>query len=291
MQPLGHRNDPAPSRARYRMQRLMLTPLFRRLLRISVPLVGALAIGGVVFGDADRRDIMFGYVADVRRQIETRPEFMVNMMAIDGTSEEVAEDIREVVSLDFPMSSFEIDLPSVLSTIRELSAVRDATVRVRPGGILQIQVTERDPVVVWRTRSGLELLDVEGVSIREVGFREDYANLPLIAGEGPDKSVAQALEIIRAVGPLNERLRGIIRIGERRWDVSLDNDQVIKLPEDQPVQALERVIALHQAQDMLGRDIAVIDMRIGERPTLRLSKAASDEWWQVKETILGKVAE
>ncbi len=38
--------------------------------------------------------------------------------------------------------------------------------------------------------------------------------------------------------------------------------------------ALQRVIALHQAQEMLDRDIAVVDMRLGDRPTLRLNPPA-----------------
>jgi cell division protein FtsQ len=63
-------------------------------------------------------------------------------------------------------------------------------------------------------------------------------------------------------------------MGERRWDMVLDGDARILLPPRAPVAALERVIALQQAQDMLDRDIAVVDMRLGDRPTLRLNRAA-----------------
>jgi cell division protein FtsQ len=47
------------------------------------------------------------------------------------------------------------------------------------------------------------------------------------------------------------------------------------LPTEAPVTALERVIALDQAQDMLSRDVGVVDMRNGSRPTLRLNPAAA----------------
>jgi cell division protein FtsQ len=54
----------------------------------------------------------------------------------------------------------------------------------------------------------------------------------------------------------------------------LDNDLRILLPPERAVAALERVIALHQAQDLLDRDLAVVDMRLGDRPTIRLNPTA-----------------
>ncbi|MFD2844725.1 cell division protein FtsQ/DivIB [Paracoccus cavernae] len=56
-------------------------------------------------------------------------------------------------------------------------------------------------------------------------------------------------------------MRGLERVGERRWDLVLDRGQRIMLPVDGPLPALERVIALDKAQDVLGRDVAVVDMR------------------------------
>ena len=171
--------------------------------------------------------------------------------------------------------------------IRELPAVRDASLRVRSGGILQIDVTERVPVVIWRTRDGLELLDEDGIAVRAALFREDHADLPLVAGEGAERAVPQALQLLRAAGPLGTRLRGLVRVGERRWDVVLDRGQRILLPEEMPVQALERAIALDQAQDLLGRDVAVVDFRQSQRPTVRMGAPATDEWWKVREILLG----
>ena len=286
MQPVI-RQDPAPSRLRYRMQRLMLTPLFRRALHVGLPLTGIVLVTLVAFGTADRREAIADKVADIRQQIETRPEFMLGAMAIDGASTDVSDDIREVLSLDLPVSSFHIDLDAMRIAIRELPAVRDASLRVRSGGILQIDVTERVPVVIWRTRDGLELLDEDGIAVRAALFREDHADLPLVAGEGAERAVPQALQLLRAAGPLGTRLRGLVRVGERRWDVVLDRGQRILLPEEMPVQALERAIALDQAQDLLGRDVAVVDFRQSQRPTVRMGAPATDEWWKVREILLG----
>ncbi|MDZ7909564.1 MAG: cell division protein FtsQ/DivIB [Gemmobacter sp.] len=45
-------------------------------------------------------------------------------------------------------------------------------------------------------------------------------------------------------------------MGERRWDIVLDRNQRILLPAKEPVRALERLLALDKAEDLLKRDIA-----------------------------------
>ena len=66
-------------------------------------------------------------------------------------------------------------------------------------------------------------------------------------------------------------------MGERRWDVVLDRDQRILLPTEQPMRALERVIALEGAQDILTRDVARVDMRLARRPTVQMTNEAAEE--------------
>ena len=287
MPQVSPRIDPAPSRWSYRMQRLMLTPLYRNLLRVGLPF--AICFGAVSFymADESRRDAVVQGVADLREQFETRPEFMVNLLAIDGASTSVAEDIREVVQLDFPISSFDLELDGILAIIRDLPAVEDARLRVRSGGVLQVEVTERVPAVLWRTGRGLAVLDATGMVTGPAATREDYATLPLIAGEGADGHVTEALDLVRAAGPLGGRLRGLVRVGERRWDVVLDRGQRILLPEDAPVQALERVIALGQVHDMLERDLVAVDMRLAQRPTIRMNEPAVEQWRDLQKTSAG----
>ena len=54
----------------------------------------------------------------------------------------------------------------------------------------------------------------------------------------------------------------------------LDRGQVIQLPEDRPVAALERVLAMQDAKDILGRDVVLVDIRRPARPTMRLGEGA-----------------
>lgn len=275
--------DPAPSRLRYRLQRWMLTPGIRRGLKLGLPLALVVAGGAAYLLDPARRDALVLTYTELRDGLQQRPEFMVGVMAIDGASPALSGDIRAAVPLEFPVSSFDLALEEIRATIARLDPVKSVTVRIRPGGVLQVDVAERQPVVVWRTRQGLEMLDETGAHIDVIDTRASRVDLPLIAGEGADRHVGEALQLIASGAPLGARLRGLVRIGERRWDVVLTRDQRILLPSDNPVQALERVIALSEAQDMLERDVAVVDMRLAERPTLRMTSDAVQHWWRIRD--------
>jgi len=276
------RRDPAPSRVAYRLQRLWLTPVFRALLRVGFPAFALTFSAGLYLSDAERRAAMVTAGEQVWEKVEDRPEFLVKLLAIDGASPALAEAIRAKLALPLPMSSFEIDMEAVRLSIEELDAVADAGLRLRGGGILQVDIVERQPVVVWRTGSGLSLLDAEGMRIATIIERADRADLPLIVGQGANKAVPEALALLSAAQPILPRLRGLVRVGERRWDLVLDRDQRLMLPEAAPVRALERVIALDQAQELLDRDVLAVDLRIEHRPVLRLAPAALDALRQAR---------
>ena len=287
MQPLKARPDPAPSRLSYRLQRLMLTPLFRRVLRVGVPFGLAFAAAWTYLDQPGRQQAIVLAIADMRQQIETRPEFMVRLLALEGASASVEDDIREIFPYDLPASSFDIDLDLVRDLVAGLPAVADADLRIRRGGGLTVRVNERQPVAVWRTRDGFGVVDRQGYAVADLASRDARPDLPLIAGEGGDADVPGALDILSAAAPLGNRVLGLVRIGERRWDVVLDRGQRILLPEQEPVRALERVIVLGEVQDMLERDVAAIDMRLPGRATVRMNAHAVEEWWRVTMMTAG----
>jgi cell division protein FtsQ len=57
----------------------------------------------------------------------------------------------------------------------------------------------------------------------------------------------------------------------------LDRNQRILLPTQDPVNALERLIALDKADDLLARDVLTVDLRNEQRPVLRLAPNALGE--------------
>ncbi|MFT4714908.1 MAG: cell division protein FtsQ [Paracoccaceae bacterium] len=291
MQPLSapkrDHHDPSPSRTSYRMQRLWLTPVFRAILRTGVPVLSVLAVGAWYVSNEARIDHVKSSVSEMRASIEHRPEFMVNLMRIEDVSAEVAEDIREITAVDFPTSSFDLDLDEMRNRIEELDAVAQANLVVRAGGVLDVEVVERVGKIIWRGREALELLDGNGHRVSALASRAAHLELPLIAGEGADKSVPEAMALFSTAASIAPRVRGLLRVGERRWDLILDRNQRIMLPEVDAVAALERVLGLHDINELLTRDLVTIDLRDGRRPTLRLSSDALEFLFGINDPDAG----
>ncbi|MCU9849631.1 cell division protein FtsQ/DivIB [Defluviimonas sp. WL0024] len=272
----GLRRDPAPSRLAFRIERLWLTPMFRVAMRVGVPVALCVVVVGGYLANEGRRAAIGESFAELRRSIEERPEFMVTLMAIDGASEPVAKAIRAMLPVTLPVSSFRLDLAALRATIEQIDAVASAELHVRKGGVLQITVVERQPAVLWRNATGLEMLDATGHRVATLLDRTARPDLPVIAGMGADDRVGEALEILRAARPIGDRIRGLVWMGERRWDIVLDRDQRILLPEEAPVPAVQRVIALDEAEDMFGRALVAVDMRNRNRPTVRLAAMGTE---------------
>ena len=266
--------DPAPSRLEYRMNRLMLRPSTRSFLRYGLPVIALAALAGLWSIDEDRWDRTVAFAAELRREIGERPEFTVKMMIVEGASSALAASIRKSLSIEFPVSSFTLQLAELKETVQALDAVARVSLQVRSRGVLIVEVDERIPAAVWRSSDGLVLLDKTGhrtAAVPSRGFRPD---LPLVAGHGADAAIPEALQLFDVARPIRKRLRGLVRVGDRRWDVVLDRGQTIKLPDSEPVTALNRVVELNVAQDLLERDVSVVDFRNPQRPILRLGSTA-----------------
>ncbi|MGB1208567.1 MAG: cell division protein FtsQ/DivIB [Paracoccaceae bacterium] len=284
--PPVNRSDPAPSRLSYRLDRLMLTPSVRVVLRIGLPVLAVLGAITWWFADEARREQTYGVYAWAKAAVEQRPEFMVTSLEFAGASPTVTEDIREVLALDFPISSFDLDLDQRREAIVGLDAVKEADLHIA-NRVLTVSVTEREPVVIWRKRGGLELIDAQGVLVGPAKKRTNWPHLPVIAGAGADVAVSEALDLLRTAAPLHKHMRGLERRGERRWDVVLLEGQRILLPEYGAVTQLRRALALDQALDLFDRDVVLVDLRLPRRLTLRLSDGAVVDLETLRQTNAG----
>lgn len=269
--------DPAPSIWSYRVQRLWLTPLFRKVLRVGLPAF-VLSFGALLyFGDEARRTAVWDAAQDIRREIESRPEFRVTVVGVEGASDPVIAEVRDALALDLPVSSFDLDLDALRARVETLPAVASADLRIQSGGYLAVRVVERVPALIWQTREGLALIDAEGHFVASLADRQLDHPLPAVAGEGADLVVAEALALHAAAAPLGDLLLGLVRVGERRWDVVLRDGRRILLPAQGAQQALDRALALQDVSDILGRDVLRIDLRNPDRLTVQLTRPALEE--------------
>jgi cell division protein FtsQ len=274
MRRAGPEADPAPPRWRYRMQRLWLTPAFRAFVRRGLPGLAITALLIWYVADPARLAGLRAGWDDAVETIRNRPEFTVSSLRIDGASEGLTARIETALPVELPVSQFDLDMDALRARLLKLDAIAAADLHVRAGGVLEVRVEERLPAIVWMQGGRIVTLDATGHRVARLENLDAAGPLPVMAGERANARVPEALRLIEAAAPVADRLIGLVRVGNRRWDVLLTRDQRIALPEVAPVAALDRALALHAAQDVLSRDVAVVDLRLADRPVLRLSERA-----------------
>ena len=270
------RQDPAPSRVKYKLERLWLTPVYRALIRTGLPILFIVIVVVSYVRDPEVQASMITHYNHARTVMEERPEFMVKQMRVQGASEATDGLVRAALPVEFPVSSFHLDLETLKASVESIEGVEAASLLVGAQGVLEVGIVERVPAVIWRSDEGLVLLDASGEKSGQLNSRLDRPELPLVTGAGVENNVSEAIDVFAKLAPVAGRVRGLMRVGERRWDVVLDRNQILRLPEDKPLASLERIFALHAAQDILNRDVSVVDVRDGRKPILRLSTPALD---------------
>ncbi len=266
--------DDIRARWAYRYQRFMLTPLFRVTAYVVVPIFAALTVFSIWITQPDRKAAISTKYTEFVEAIKARPEFQVTSVVVEGAEGQTLLEVQDTVKVTFPVSSFDVDADALRASILELSAVEEASVRVVAGGILEVSVDERKPVAYWVTYDGTFSLDAEGVLIREV-FETD-SGLPIIAGMGAPKVVGEALEIIKSGQGISDPIRGLERVGLRRWDIVLESALRIQLPEQDPVAAVDAVAEQMEISQLVDMGVEVVDMRIARRPTIRLAETSEE---------------
>lgn len=279
LRPEAHRSGPGPSKIVYRLTRSWKKVWIRRATLVVLPLAMITIIVWRTATDPGVIDAVAQKRAEIADMMAERPEFAVRGLRVRGASEALVPKVETAMALPERSSSLSLDVAAMQARVVALPAVRDARVQLAADGMLDVNVDERIGEALWRDEEGaLWLVDREGVEIAAVDARKDRHDLPLVLGRGAPDTMAQALALFRAAPDLQPRLRAVIRIGQRRWNVAMDRGLTIMLPEDHPIAALERVMAWHFGEELLDRSLVAVDMRVTERPTLRMSPNAAETY-------------
>jgi len=268
--------DPAPSRIAYRIMRLMLIPRLRLIFTLGFPslLIFCATLG--LFVNINVWENITAIKKDLKLAFVERPEFMIKVASIDGSSDELANEIREILPLDFPVSYFDLDIKYLHKVVNEIPAVASAAIKVSVGGVLQINVTEKSPAFIWRKDNVMSVIDETGSFIRIANSRVDYPKLPLVVGEAADLAVSEISSLMQANEYFKDHVRAFIRVGERRWDLILENNVRIMLPQREFLAAFDRLMLMNEAGSLLSGRLSNIDMRLVARPTVRVDTVSVD---------------
>jgi cell division protein FtsQ len=92
----------------------------------------------------------------------------------------------------------------------------------------------------------------------------------LVVGEDAASSAAELLEMLASDPDLASRVTAAIRVGNRRWNLRIDNTIDVLLPADDAASAWSQLARLERSSAILKREVLTIDLRLPDRLVLRV---------------------
>ena len=118
--------------------------------------------------------------------------------------------------------------------IETLSWVEHATVERRLPGTVVVFLQERRPFAIWQNQGKFVLIDRSGQVVANQNVAE-FRQLPLVVGPGAPAAAAALLDALTDRPELQKRVVAAVRVGERRWNLRLNNGADVLLPEGHEV--------------------------------------------------------
>ncbi len=190
--------------------------------------------------------------------------------------------IRDAIGLKPGAPSLGISLPAIKARVAALGPVQTVQVERAWPGTLIITVSERAAFAIWQTSANpaaFALIDKSGNIIAgqdALAARQRQPNLLLVAGADAPANTAALQTALAAQPAVLAKVAAAERIDGLRWNLTLKNQTVVKLPAGNELASLAQLAQLQTSMQLLDRPVEVIDLRQPGRLIIRPYPAAAD---------------
>ncbi|MBV8978085.1 MAG: FtsQ-type POTRA domain-containing protein [Alphaproteobacteria bacterium] len=230
----------------------MVTLCFGLLLLV---LIAGLFVSGTVARTIGRVEHgLDGFVANAG--------FGIAEVHLSGNARTPPETILAALGFQPGESIFGADLQSARLRLKKLDWVADADVQRRYPDAISVRLVEKLPFALWKPPAGnICIVDRSGAVITDKDVAQ-FARLPLLIGDAAPAVAADLVDAVAQHRAVAARVKGYERVSQRRWNLILDGDVVVKLPETGWHKELDTLEHMIVDQGVLERAIAEIDLRI-----------------------------
>jgi len=256
-------------------------PRRSRLYRIglwgaAVALLSGGIYGGVQFNRSPQGQAVLQSFAGKLLEASALCGLTVADIRVEGRETTDRETILEALGAGPGTPILAVNPRRAKEQLESLPWVRSAVIERRLPDTLYVSLVERKPLALWQHGGKLELIDREGAVI-PVTRLDRFAKLPMVVGEGAASHAAELLDMLASESDLASRVTAAIRVGDRRWDLRIDNAIEVLLPADEPASAWAQLARMERSSAILKRDVQTVDIRLPDRLVLRVTPEVPKE--------------
>jgi cell division protein FtsQ len=237
----------------------------------ALVLFGSVGLGVVKGGHVDE---LIATLSDTRNAAANTFGFRIASVTINGRKQLSQDEILAVGGVNGRSSLLFLDAAVVRDKLKANPWIADATVLKLYPDRLQIDITERSAFALWQQDGGMSVISEDGAVLEPYVTRR-FVSLPLVVGKGADSRARDFLALLGRYPQVRAVTKAAVLVGERRWNLRLNDGLDVRLPENDVGNALATLSKLDQEDHLFSRDITAIDMRLPDRLTVRLSEDAA----------------
>lgn len=204
------------------------------------------------------------WISQTATETSAEAGFRLEKILIEGRVNTDPDLLKALINMEKGDPSIAFHPNSARELIEKISWVEQAVVERRLPDTIYIRLTERPPFALWQKDGKVQVIDRQGVVLSD-HIKPEYQILPLVTGKGANQHAAELIDLLRAEPLIQEATDAAVRIGDRRWDLSLNNGLNVKLPENDIGLALRRLAKSHKEDQLFKKDITEIDLREPDR--------------------------
>lgn len=201
--------------------------------------------------------------------------FDIETVTIAGIRELTQAQVLDLAGITPRKSLALLDARAIRERLLRSPFVQDATVRKLFPDKLELTLTEREPFALWQKDGVLTVIARDG-TVLDPADPAHFPNLPLVVGEAANIHVESFAAMLESLGDLRAKVQAGVFVAGRRWNIHLASGLDIKMPEDEPLKAVLKLVQMQQTSRILDKDIVAVDLRQGGRVVIRLTADAAD---------------
>lgn len=195
--------------------------------------------------------------------------FRVENLLVEGRVHADPQVILAIVNTEKGEPLFGFDPEAARAQLEKISWVKTARVERRLPDTIYVRLEERVPLALWRHDGKLSLIDAEGQVLSDSNLAPFRHFAMVSGGEQAAKGAASLLALLAAETDIAKRVESAQWVGDRRWDLTLDNGILVRLPEGDIGLALKRLAAAAREDGLLEKAIAEVDLHEPDRLVVR----------------------